>query len=351
MISVPSFNRLSLRESEEVADTLIGVMGQDAPLDQSLLTMTESCESPRARRALNALAQAIQRGSSVSEALESESSRFPDPIREVVTTSMSLNDPRTVLTALLRIQNRGRQITNEVYLRMVYPTFLGIMLLAIWIFISSGLVQECISMYRVYGLEVPVATEILFFTVSRFLDMSASLWPIIIPLLLVIGSIAINTAQGGHGLGLLMPPVLGWTRRWLAWAEFCLSLAVLVESAIALVRAIPMAAGTTGRPEIESSCQRIAERLTQGISLSEAIAEEPHWPPGLAYLITSGESQHILPQTLRLAGRLYQTRTQAIADLTSALLLVFVASLLVFSLPAMVITLFLPIFQLIQQLM
>jgi general secretion pathway protein F len=105
-------------------------------------------------------------------------------------------------------------------------------------------------------------------------------------------------------------PVVGPLWQWCGLAQFLRLLSVLVEARVPLPDAVRLAGDAVRDVSMDGVCERIAERLQGGCSLTAAIADSPAMPSSLLVYVRWGEAQGALAESLAAASELYEGRVR-----------------------------------------
>lgn len=144
-----------------------------------------------------------------------------------------------------------------------------------------------------------------------WLGETAPLWGIGLPVLMLAWFGWLWWRAGRVAAGVELHPLLSFgavstmlkLRRAGRLAAMCDCLALLTEYGVPLQEAVPLAARTTGAKQLESAAAQLGEQIARG----ERMAAPPkHFPPLLAWMLTSGELQRELPKVLRRGAEVYR---------------------------------------------
>ncbi len=94
--------------------------------------------------------------------------------------------------------------------------------------------------------------------------------------------------------------------RSLNWAQFTELLALQVEQGTPLAEAFSLAADSTNDPRWQREAHTVAEKLTGGTTLVEALRSAKSLPPVVGWMLATGEKQGTLSQTLRQLTEMYR---------------------------------------------
>src|SRR3954467_11778222 len=137
------------------------------PVTEGLTNLRESVENPRFREVVAGLVESIEGGRSLSQAL----GEFPEVFSKVFVSLVrsgeqtgKLSDVLKSLTETLKWEDELAAQTKKL---MVYPLFVGSIVLLVTFFLMIYLVPQMTGFIRNMGQDVPLQTRILI-AVSNF---------------------------------------------------------------------------------------------------------------------------------------------------------------------------------------
>ena len=150
---------------------------------------------------------------------------------------------------------------------------------------------------------------------------------------------------------LLRIPVLGMFVRLAAWQMILRTLAILLRSGIRLDCAMGLARMVTENRALAHHLARMEQRLVEGRTFAQVIADAPSLPPLIRGMLSAGEAagdlerllQHAADYCRRRAGA-YAARIEALAE---PVMIVIIAGMIFF----VVLSVLLPIFDTMDALM
>jgi len=160
------------------------------------------------------------------------------------------------------------------------------------------------------------------------------------------------TANGRRALdgALLGTPVLGPLLRKIAVARFCRTLGTLIASGVPILDALNITASTCGNTVIEDALVATRRSIERGDTMAAPLRQTAVFPPTVVQMIGAGEATGALDTMLSKIADFYEEEADtAVAGLVSLLEPLMVAFLgLVVG--AIVIAMYLPMFDLIGKL-
>jgi type II secretory pathway component PulF len=326
---------MSAHESAEMAWHLVQFSAGNMPLSRSLRVAAEEAPSRRLARAFRLVADQIERGKSLEEALATARLDRLEPWGRWISAKTSDGHWPGMFTHLMEVSSLSRRLRSMVAKSLVYPLLLFCLTMALLALIGTFLLKDFRDLFTDFGISLPVVTIWL-------LDLGevvrrAGVWLFAGPVLAVVASwltarVLFNPAERARLSYHL--PLWGPMMESAGWAEGCHVLAVILEQGRDLPRALEEATPGLSDGNVASVFRRAAEGVREGRSFGEAVAQQAGVPEGFGEFLRWGESHRGLAEALRIGGELFEARarTQAryLARICITLSLAFVSWGIVF---------------------
>lgn len=287
----PSFSLLGRQEFLPLLTRqLATLVGAGVPVVSALQSVSSQIEDPECRRVIVALQEAVRGGTPFGGAIESHPEMFPELYASMVRAGeesgmLSLSLSR--LADHLEGQSRTR---NRVRAALTYPVLMAVVATLVVIFLLTVVVPKIVGVFTHLGRALPLPTRVLIAVSDIF---SAGWWVI---LLLVTAGILLArrhlaTPQGKRSRDslLLRLPLLGRLAHLSAISRLCRTLSTLVAGAIPVDRALRIVAPVVGNVVIAERIEAAAERVVEGVRLSDALRVHAEIPPTLVQMVAVGE--------------------------------------------------------------
>jgi len=149
---------------------------------------------------------------------------------------------------------------------------------------------------------------------------------------------------------LLKMPVLGMILRKIAVARFCRTLSTLISSGVPILDALEITAKTAGNAIVEDAIMETRTSVEGGQSIAAPLKQTEVFPPMVVQMISVGEQTGALDNMLSKIADFYEDEVDtAVANLMTLmepLLILFLGTVV----GGIVISMYLPIFDLINQI-
>lgn len=342
--------RLSSREVADFTQHLAGLTAAGVALPPGLRALAEELPRGALRRILVDVAARLEEGRTLDQAIAEQGHRFPAHLRGLVVAGLRSGRLGEVLGGYVRYEQIKIDLQRRLWLNLAYPLLLLPALTALTVFIAVVIVKQYADIYRDFGVDLPVVTRWLI-DVSRFIEPAG--WGLV---LIPLGAVALIWLVGSGQLGLPMRriacriPLIGPLWRWSTLTEFSHLLALLLESRLPLPTALPLAGEGVRDADLAASCRALAGDLEAGLSLTTAVGRRRLFPPGFLKILRWAEGRQSLPETLHMAGELFESRARSQTSVVGVLSLVVIAVSLFFGIGFLVVALYWPLYRLLNVL-
>lgn len=269
---------------------LAALLRAGLPLAESLAIMVERMEHPTLRRAVTAMLAEVRAGAPLSEAA-GRHRFFPGVYCACLRAGEASGDLAGMIerfTGAMRVAVKAR---SNLVAALVYPAFLLAALLGTAAFLLLGVVPSFIPFFAGFDQELPTLTRTLLgaadFLRARLTTVGAAL------ALFVVAAFAWSrTARAGRvrDRAALSLPAVGEVLRLYSVSQFCRALGTLLAGGMPLAGAIPVAAGAVSNRHFRGAMEPTAAEVTEGRSLTDALAATGELPGFALQMVRVGES-------------------------------------------------------------
>jgi type IV pilus assembly protein PilC len=323
------------------------------PLLRGLNVLAKQERNVVLRNTTNRLAEAVQGGSTFSEALAQHPSIFNDLYVNMVKAGELGGVLELVLGRLAEFQEKAAKIKNKVVAAMVYPMIVMTMAVAIMTFLLVFIVPKFEAIFHDMLGDKPLPTITLFvINVSKFVQNH---WLVLFGGLIaaVAGYKFANRTPAGKSVSdrfKLHVPLFGDLIRKTAISRFSRTLGTLVTSGVPILQALNITRDTAGNMVIARAINQVHDSVKEGESIVQPLEASGVFPPMVISMVDVGEETGQLPEMLLKIAEVFDDEVDnSVAALTSMLepiMIVFLAVVV----GTIVIALFMPLISIISGL-
>jgi type IV pilus assembly protein PilC len=325
------------------------------PMLRSLHTLEDQTEDERLRDAITGIRQDVEAGSSLADAMERRPQIFDPMFRAMVRSGEGSGRLDEALDRIAYQLEKLDALKRQVRSAMMYPafvfTFAVVALLVVVAFIVpvfAGVFEEIASETPGESAELPFLTRITM----GFSNFVTGYWFIWVPLLIggVVGFFQWKKTERGRqrwdAVKVKIPAHIGDVIQKAALARWSRTFAGTVASGVPILQSIKITGQTAGNALIENSMDDVYNSVRSGGTISHPIEKNDLYPPMVGHMLSVGEETGQLEQMLTKVADFYETevdaKVKALTSLLEPLMIVFVGGMV----GVIVISMYLPIFEL-----
>lgn len=329
---------------------LASLMAAGLSVVDALRTLAAKESAPSRRAALLDVVQGVSEGLPLSAALERHSGRYPALLIATVSASEQTGDLSTALRRYAEHQQTIKALRDKVVGAAVYPMLLLAVGCLVVLFLITVVVPKFAVLIESTRRELPWSSQLLM-SWGRFAALHA--WEVSLAGLVLLVALLIAARHilrtGAKAAWMDAVPLIGPTVRQFRHAQLYRTTGMLVRGGIAAPRALQLGASLLGDADRERLRQAV-QLIHEGRSLSSALQAAQLADPVATSMLAVAERTGALADILERIAQFHESRLQRSVDLTSRLfepVLMIVIGLVV---GAIVVLMYLPIFDLASSL-
>jgi type IV pilus assembly protein PilC len=293
----------------------------------------------------------VEGGASLADAMRKHPRAFDALYTNMVAAGEAGGILDTILKRLATYIEKNVRLKAQVKSAMIYPVAVMVIAAVVVAVILWKVIPTFAALFAGLGAQLPLPTRIVIWLSNRFVTFM----PFVIGGA-IAGAFAFRQYYATHngrrvvdGL-LLRLPVLGIILRKVAVARFCRTLSTLLSSGVPILDGLEITAKTAGNAVIEDAVMHTRSSIERGETVSAPLASTKVFPPMVTQMINVGETTGALDMMLSKIADFYEEEVDtAVAGLLTLLEPIMIAFLGVV-VGGIVISMYLPIFDLIQKL-
>jgi type IV pilus assembly protein PilC len=348
-LHLPGRTGVKLKDVAVFSRQFATMINSGLSLLRSLSILAEQTENKALGAVIQHVRIDVEKGSSLSAAL----SKHPKVFNRLYVSMVKAGEVGGALDdVLLRLAStieKQLELRRKVRSAMTYPIVVAFLVLGIVSAMLLFIIPMFKSLYKELGGKLPLPTQVLI-DISSFVR---GLW-YFVAIAMIAAVVAfrrwVNTEKGRKQWDRikLRGPVFGALVRKTALARFTRTLAALVRSGVPILEALEIVADTSGNDVVAVGIHDAQTAVKQGEPLASRLEQHPVFPPMLVQMIAVGEETGAVDEMLDKVADFYDQEIEAtVAALTSLIepLLIVVMGACV---GGMVISLYLPMFNIIK---
>jgi type IV pilus assembly protein PilC len=347
-IKIPGFGeKLKARDLSVFTRQFATMIDAGLPIVQCLDIQVQQSESKVLRNTLRAIKQDVEGGSTLAEALRKHPKIFDDLYVNMVQAGEAGGVLNAILNRIALFIEKANKLKKKVKGAMIYPCTIIVVAIVVVAILLIFVIPVFAALYGSMGKALPAPTQITInisnWFRGNFLYMVFALVGVIVGIRFYYQT---DNGQMNIDRLLLRLPVVGDLLRKVAVARFSQNMAILLTSGVPILEGLAITARTAGNRVIEKAIMDSRVSISQGRTVAEPLRESKIFPPMVCQMVAVGENTGGLDNMLKKVAELYEDEVDdAVANLT-ALMEPMIMVVLGVILGGLVISMYLPIFQL-----
>lgn len=351
-IKIPFLKRekVKLKELAVYSRQISVLVDADLPLIQSLNMLAEQTKNNYFKEVIQTIRKDVEAGSTLNEAKRKFPKVFDDLYCNLVASGEQSGSLDVMLRRLSEYLESIVKLRAQIKQAMTYPLAVLSFSLVVTIFMMWKVVPVFSNIFIELGADMPLLT-LAVLTISNFVQKYI--------LLIFLGFVGLvflfryfkKTTRGRQIIdqAMLKMPLFGVLFQKVAFSRVTRTLATLLSGGVPMLESLKITSTTAGNVVIEN---RIIESRTQvsgGANLTDAFREKGRFPIMITQMVSVGEATGNLDSMLSKVADFYDDEVEAsvgaLLSVLEPILLIFVGGLI----GSIVISMYLPVFNLMQQ--
>ncbi|MCK4532332.1 type II secretion system F family protein [bacterium] len=323
------------------------LVGAGIPIVQGLTILGDQMENPAFKTVIGTVREDIESGLSITEAL----ARHPNAFTELYVNMVKAGETGGVLDVILeRLSNyleASEQLKRKIKGAMIYPGVISFVCGLVTVFLLTVVIPAFKEIFTSFGGDLPLPTQLLI-GLSEFVKKYV---------LVFIGAgigfffgirqyYSTKAGQWNIDTILLKVPAFGNLLRKVAIAKFSRTLGTLVKSGVPILQALDTVAKTSGNVVIEKVILDTRDSIREGERIAPPLKKSNTFPPMVVQMIAVGEETGNLDTMLSKIADFYDQEVDAAVEGLTALVEPVIIVIMGLVVGAIVIAMFLPMFEL-----
>ncbi len=317
------------------------------PIVSGLDMLGNQAENPRFGRILGSIKTEVETGKSLSEAMGSHPRVFDDLFRNLVAAGEAGGILDVIFRRLAVYLEKAAKLRRQVRGALVYPSVIvGVGVLVVFVMITKVLpVFE--KMFVDLGAgSLPAPTRMVL-ALSHAITDNAIVFTLGVAAV-VAGIVALMRTDRGRwafDTVVLKAPVIGNVMRKIAVARFTRTLGTLLSSGVPILDALDIVAKSAGNRVVARAISHARSKIAEGKDIASPLLETGVFPPMVVQMIGVGEQTGAMDDMLQKIADFYEEEVDAAVSAMTALLEPIMLVVLGGIVGGLLISMYLPIFE------
>lgn len=321
------------------------------PLVQCLSILGQQTENPKLKSTVNSIRSDVEAGNTLADSLEKFPKLFSNLFISMVRAGEAGGILDTILLRLSEYLEKNDAIVRKIKGAMIYPTVVFTAAMGCVAILLIFVIPIFAGMFEEMGMQLPMPTLIVV-NLSNFL---VGYWWLIAGAIIggIFGLKAYRkTDKGELAIDALMlkVPVLGDLIRKSAVARFTRTLGTLITSGVSILHGLEVTAKTAGNRVVHDAVMDSRVSIAGGETITKPLKEADVFPPMVIQMINVGEQTGGLDAMLIKVADFYEDEVDTAVDALTAALEPIMIVFLGVIVGSMVVSMYLPIFDLLTKM-
>jgi type IV pilus assembly protein PilC len=347
-ISIPGLaERVKTRDIVVFTRQFATMIDAGLPIVQCLDILQAQATVKPMRRAIQQIKDDVEAGASFNEALRKHPKLFDELYINMVAAGEVGGILDNIMNRLAVYMEKAARLRAKIKGAMIYPASIVTVAIAVTAILLVYVIPVFAELFSSFGQALPAPTQFVIslsnFTVRNLPFIGAIVMGIVVLIMWLW-----RTEQGRLAIDgfLLRLPIFGDLFRKSAVARFTRTLGTLISSGVPILDALAITARTAGNRVVEKAVLATRISISEGKTIADPLTQSKVFPPMVCQMIAVGETTGALDAMLSKIAEFYEEEVDnAIANLT-ALMEPIVIVFLGVVIGGLVISMYLPIFQL-----
>jgi type IV pilus assembly protein PilC len=323
------------------------LLGAGVSLLRSLDVIAKQVDSKKLFDIVNQIRQDMEGGRTLRDSLAKFSEVFSPLWVNLIETGEASGNLPMVLDKLAYYLEESAGFQRKIISALMYPCILFVISVAAVLFFVMKIVPTFSKILDSFGVELPFATKVLI-SISNLLTKKF-FW--LVGGGTVIVMIVKNMSKKPPFNRMIEDfrfkiPVFGEFFRYVLLERFATTMSILIESGVPILYALEISERSSGSMRMSETLQFIKKSVKEGQSMAGPMEKSDLFTPMVVQMVAIGEEIGELSNMLKRIAKFYQdfleTFVTRLAAIFEPLMIVFMGVII----GAMVISIFLPIFNL-----
>ncbi|MDD9175615.1 type II secretion system F family protein [Aliivibrio finisterrensis] len=327
---------------------LATMLSAGVPIVQSLQLIAENNIKAEMKSILNQVCLSIEAGTQLSKALATSCSHFDSFYIDLVATGEETGSLSHAFSRLAEYREKSEALRAKVVKAMIYPTMVFSIAIAVTVLMLVFVIPEFEAIFKGFGAALPWFTQQVV-NASHFLQ-NYGFW-IILTLLLLTASLRLLSKKSYAfrrfiNRHCLQIPIIGPVLSKAAIAKFSRTLATSFSSGLPILHSLQTTSKTAGNLYYQEAIQSVQQNTAAGMPLYLAMRHTQAFPEMVLQMVMIGEESGKLDDMLNKVAFVYEDDVDNTVDNLGKILEPFIILFLGIMIGGLVVSMYLPIFNL-----
>jgi type IV pilus assembly protein PilC len=321
------------------------------PLVQCLEILATNQENVSFQKMLNDVRARVEGGSTLANAMREHPKAFDVLVVNMIDAGETGGILDTILQRLAGYVEKAVKLRAAVKSALIYPVAVVSVAIIVVGLLLWKVVPIFANLFASLGVVLPLPTRIVV-GMSSFIGTFGWVFVVVGALIFAAFRSYYKSENGRYNIDYIMLrlPVIGMLLRKIAVARFTRTLGTLITSGVPLLESMDITARTAGNAVVERAILKVRKAVEEGRTLTDPLKETEVFPNMVTQMIAVGEQTGAMDAMLQKIADFYEAEVDAAVKDMLTLLEPIIITFLGFTIGGVVISMYLPMFELIAQM-
>ena len=347
---IPGATGVSTRDVVIFARQFSTMIDAGLPLVMCIDILGSQAENPMFGRVLKQIKARVEEGLSLSEAMAEHPAIFDKLFTSLVLAGETGGVLDVVMQRLAVYKEKADGLKKKIKSAMMYPAITVVVAVGAVVLLMTMVLPAFKEMFADFGGTLPALTQ----NVMALSDWMVLNLPVIFLGLVTITVlwILLRRTKKGHyytDKAFLMLPIFGGLIRKTGVAAFSRTLGTMLQSGVSIIDALEICASSAGNDIIAEAIDNTRAQISEGKAMVEPLLDSGVFPAMVCSMIAVGEQSGALDIMLNKIADFYDDEVDSAVDGMTSMIEPFLMVFLGGTIGTLVIAMYLPIFDIINQ--
>jgi len=348
---LPFFNAVKNTDLVIFTRQLSSMLTSGLTLMRALEILKEQVKNQTLIEIITSIIADVSEGKTFAKAIE----KYPKVFSHIYVSIIKAGEQSGLLDkVLLRLADnleKQSKLQSTIKSALMYPAIIVILMVGVMAIMMIFVLPQLSVLYQNLNVPLPLPTQI----VVGLSNLVVATWPIILAGVAVFVFFYRRWSKTTDGRLIidsfkLKLPIFGKLIEQSILAEFSRTLGLLVGTGTLVVDALLETAETTGNVNYRNAITAVSKQVEKGVSVGDALASYPLFPPLLIQLVKVGEQTGKVDETLGKASEYFEREVDGKVKTLTTAMEPFIMIVLGIAVAFLIISVITPIYSLISSI-
>ena len=289
--------KLKPMEISDFSRQIASMLASGITMIRAIKIMEERDIKPAIKNVYGVLYQEIQRGNTLSYAMEATGGSFPELLINMYKSGEASGQMEGTARKMADHYEKEHKLRGKIKSAMTYPVILFVITIMVVVLIFTLILPQFFTLFE--GIELPAITQLMI-NISNSMTTYWYLYLIGLLIVIVLGGFLITVPSVKKALDQfkLKIPKIGKLMKIIYTARFARTLSSLYSSGLAMINALTISGATIGNTYLQAQFPHAIEQVRNGEPLSASIQTIEGFDAKLVATIYIGEESGNLDDML-----------------------------------------------------